>query len=192
MSTLAPTASPLVRRYRLDEFFALDPPPGGGHYELIAGVLYMVPPPTGVHHLVAARLNLRFAVYVSAHPERAMLFVPRAPIWTPADTYLEPDLFLVAAERLQTMDAGELSTADLVVEILSPSSAMYDRTAKADTYAALGVGELWLVDVERRAIEQRVLADGVWVVRGTFTKDAVVTADTFPDLTVVPGEIFPA
>jgi Uma2 family endonuclease len=51
MSTPAPTASPLVRRYRLDEFFALDPPPGGGHYELIAGVLYMVPPPGGVHHL---------------------------------------------------------------------------------------------------------------------------------------------
>jgi Uma2 family endonuclease len=191
MSTPAPTASPLVRRYRLDEFFALDPPPGGGHYELIAGVLYMVPPPTGVHHVVASRLVLRFAAYATAHPERATLFVPRAPIWTPADTYLEPDLFLVATERLKTMDAGELSTADLVVEILSPSSAMYDRTAKADTYAALGVRELWLVDVERRAIEQRVLADGAWVVRGTFAGGNVVRAEAFPGLDVAPADVFP-
>jgi Uma2 family endonuclease len=192
MSTPAPTASPLVRRYRLDEFFALDPPPGGGHYELIAGVLYMVPPPGGVHHLVASRLNIRFAAYVSAHPDLATLFVPRAPIWTSADTYLEPDLFLVATDRLKTMDAGELSTADLVVEISSPSSAMYDRTAKADTYAALGVRELWLVDVERRAIEQRVLTDGVWVVRDTFAGDAAVRADVFPGLAVAVADVLPA
>jgi hypothetical protein len=85
MAAPAPTASPLVHRYRLDEFFALDPPPGGGHYELIAGVLYMVPQPSGSHHLVASRLNLRLAAYTTAHPERATLFVPRAPIWTPAD-----------------------------------------------------------------------------------------------------------
>ena len=191
MAAPAPTASPLVHRYRLDEFFALDPPPGGGHYELIAGVLYMVPPPSGSHHLVASRLLLRFAAYAAAHPERATLFVPRAPIWTPADTYLEPDMFLVATERLQTMDAGELSTADLVVEILSPSSAMYDRTAKADTYAALGVRELWLVDIDRQTIEQRVLVEGTWTLRGLVRGETVVHAETFPGLDVVPAEIFP-
>src|ERR1043166_177549 len=43
------TASPLVRRYSLEEFFALELPPGHGHYELIAGVLYIVPPPTSRH-----------------------------------------------------------------------------------------------------------------------------------------------
>lgn len=191
MGVPAPTASPLVHRYRLDEFFALEPPPGGGHYELIAGVLYMVPPPTGPHHLVASRLILVFAAYAAAHPDRCTLFVPRAPIWTPADTYLEPDLFLVATERLRTMDAGELTTADLVVEILSPGSAMYDRTAKADTYAALGVRELWLVDLEGRSIEQRVLVDGAWQVVGRHAGATPFAAQTFPGLGVVPTEVFP-
>jgi Uma2 family endonuclease len=184
------TASPLVHRYTLEEFFALDAPPGGGHYELIAGVLYMVPPPTGPHHIAASRLNLAFATYAAAHPGVCMLFVPRAPIWTPADTYLEPDMFLVSAERLKTMDAGRMTVADLVVEILSPGSAVYDRTAKADTYAALGVSELWLVDMEKRCIEQRVLDAGAWQVLGTFTADAEVRASAFPGLRVVPGAIF--
>src|SRR5204862_154097 len=76
--------------------------------------------------------------------------------------YLFPDLFLVTTEHLTAMGAGTMTMGDLVVEVLSPSSAMYDRTAKADTYAALGVRELWLVDLERKAIEQRVLADGRW------------------------------
>jgi Uma2 family endonuclease len=184
------TASPLVRRYTLDEFFELDAPPGGGYYELIAGVLYMVPPPTGPHHIAASRLVSVFAAYATAHPDRCMLFVPRTPIWTPADTYLEPDLFLVSLERLKTMDAGRLTTADLVVEILSPGSAMYDRTAKADTYAALGISELWLVDLESRCIEQRVLRDGTWETVGTFGGVAFMTAQTFPGLAVTPSAIF--
>lgn len=184
------TASPLVRRYTLDEFFGLEEPGGGAHYELIAGVLYMVPPPTGPHHLVASRLNLILAGYAAANPDRCVLFVPRAPIWTAADTYLEPDLFLVSAERMRTMDAGRMTTADLVVEILSPGSAVYDRTAKADTYAALGVAELWLVDLESRSIEQRVRRADVWERVGTYAGAAAVSAQAFPGLRVIPEEIF--
>ncbi len=33
-----------------------------------------------------------------------------------------------------------------MIEVISPGSAIYDRNTKADTYAALGVKELWLVD----------------------------------------------
>ncbi|MFI5364655.1 MAG: Uma2 family endonuclease [Candidatus Binatia bacterium] len=101
------------------------------------------------------------------------------------------DLFLVSAERMKTMDAGRMNTADLVVEILSPGSAMYDRTAKADTYAALGVAELWLVDLETRTIEQRVLRAAAWEVAGTFAEDAEVMSATFAGLRVIPERIFP-
>lgn len=190
MHALVASASPLVRHYTLDEFFSLEPPPGGGHYELIAGVLYMVPPPTGPHHLVASQLVLVFAAYAAAHPDRCVLFVPRTPVWTPFDTYLEPDLFLVATERLTAADAGRLTTADLVVEILSPASAMYERTAKADTYAALGVGELWLADLEKRTIEQRVRVEGAWRVAGTHAGVAPFESVRFPGLSVVPVDVF--
>jgi Uma2 family endonuclease len=190
MTAPAATASPLRRRYRLEEFFALGEPEGGGHYELIAGVLYMVPPPAWPHHLAASRLNRILSRYADAHPERCTLFVPRTAIWTPADTYLEPDLFLVRTERLRETDAGRLATADLVVEITSPGSAMYDRTAKADTYAALGVAELWLVDLESRTVEQRVLIGRGWTVRGRFTGTQAVLSETFPGLEIVPQVVF--
>jgi Uma2 family endonuclease len=190
MSLHLATASPLVRRYTLNEFFDLEEAGGGAHYELIAGVLYMVPPPTGPHHLVASRLNLVFAGYAAAHPDRCVLFVPRAPIWTLADTYLEPDLFLVSVEHMKVMDVGRMTTADLVVEILSPGSAVYDRTAKADTSAALGVAELWLVDLEGRRIEQRVLRDSTWETVGTYAGEAGISAKTFPELRVIPEQIF--
>jgi Uma2 family endonuclease len=190
MTAPAATASPLRRRYSLEEFFALDEPEGGGHYELIAGVLYMVPPPAWPHNLAASRLVRLLSRYADAHPEQCTLFVPRTAISTPADTYLEPDLFLVRTERLREMAAGQLATADLVVEVISPGSAMYDRTAKADTYAALGVAELWLVDLESRTIEQRVLSGQAWSVRGKFSGTQPVLSATFPGLEVIPQVVF--
>ena len=184
------STSPLVRRYTLEEFFDLPAPQGGGHYELIAGVLYVVPPPGGPHHLSTSALIRIFSRYCDAHPHRCTLFVPRAPIWIPAATYLEPDLFLVRTERLREMDAGRLTTADLVVEILSPGSATYDRTTKADTYAALGVGELWLVDLETQTIEQRVLSGTAYTTRGRFSGVQAVTSAAFDGLVVRPDEVF--
>ena len=47
------------------------------------------------------------------------------------------------------------TSADIVFEYLSRSTKIYDRTTKADTYLALGVRELWLVDPVTATIEVR-------------------------------------
>jgi Uma2 family endonuclease len=69
-------------------------------------------------------------------------------------------------------------------------STTYYRTAKADTYAALGVRELWLVDLERKAIEQRVLEAVRWRVAGVHAGSAAFEVAVFPGLTVVPEDVF--
>jgi Uma2 family endonuclease len=186
----APTASSLDRHCTLEEFFALDPPLDGGHYELIDGVLYMVPPPGWSHGLVVSRLNIVFAQYATRHPDRCLLLVPRAPVWTLAGTYLEPDLFLVTCERAVRVVEERLESADLVVEVLSPSTATYDRTAKADAYRTLDVRELWLVDMEAQSVEQRVPAELGWRVAGVHRGEAPFEAAVFPELTVVPSALF--
>ena len=129
--------------------------------------------------------------YCDQHPEQATLLVPRAALWTPTHTYLEPDLFLLAQERLSTVDLGRLATADLVVEILSPGSAIYDRNTKADTYAAMAVRELWLVDPELRIIEVRVGGDGGWSERRRFADDDTARSTVFSGLTVAMRDVFP-
>jgi Uma2 family endonuclease len=47
------------------------------------------------------------------------------------------------------------TSADVVFEFLSRSTSVYDRTTKADTYLALGVRELWLLDPFNVIIEVR-------------------------------------
>jgi len=75
---------------------------------------------------------------------------------------------------------------DIVVEILSPSTARYDRGEKSDRYATLGVRELWLVSSEAEIIEVFALAEGRYVL------DARAGLDEPIRSTVLPNLIFPA
>jgi Uma2 family endonuclease len=81
---------------------------------------------------------------------------PHAPIYRRAEasTYLEPDMMYVSSELRERMGTKR-TTADIVFEILSKSTANYDRTTKADTYLLLDVRELWLVDRFTETIEVR-------------------------------------
>lgn len=184
------TTSPLVRRYTLAEFLDLPPPPQGGHYDLIGGILYMVPPPGASHNEAISRLNMRLGAFVMANPGLGKLYVPRTPIWIEENTYLEPDLFYVSTNRLPPGGIGDLRSADLVIEAFTRETALYDRQTKADTYAALGVRELWLVDLSRHEIEQRVLEAGAWRVLATAKPGETLEAHVLPGFTVTVTDIF--
>ncbi|MEE8585137.1 MAG: Uma2 family endonuclease [Acidobacteriota bacterium] len=145
--------SPYLKTYTLEEFWKLPDPPGGEKLELIGGVLYMTPPPGGTHNEVVSRLVRELAAFLKRKDDPGRLYLPRAAIWTGPATYLEPDLMYISQHLLAQMDLDHLIKADLVVEVISPGSAIYDRNAKAETYGALGVGELWLIDPRNRTLE---------------------------------------
>jgi Uma2 family endonuclease len=69
----------------------------------------------------------------------------------------EPDLFWVSAENTGCFleDNGRYwhVAPDLVIEILSPSTASDDRGIKFDTYEKHGIREYWLVDPEAKFTE---------------------------------------
>ena len=154
------STSPLIKTYTLEEFWELPEPPDHSKLELIAGVLYMTPPPGYLHGDVASRLMVLLVEHRSKTGDKGKIYYPRTGIMRGPNSWLEPDLFYVAATTNAHGDPKYpqyLTTADLVIEVISPSSAIYDRNTKADTYAALGVKELWLVDEASGIIEMRPL-----------------------------------
>jgi Uma2 family endonuclease len=151
------STSPLIKTYTLEEFWKLPEPRDRSKLELIAGVLYMSPPPDLPHNFTSSDLNMLFSEHLLRTQDKGRLFIPRAALWTAPATYVEPDLFYVSEQTFKHLDWSHPDTADLVVEVISPSTAIYDRNTKADTYAALGVRELWLVDPNNRTVEIRYL-----------------------------------
>ena len=182
--------SPLVKTYTLQEFWELPEPPDHSKVELIAGVLYMTPPPDYAHDKAVSRLNLLLLEYVIKSGDKGALYVPRAVVWTNSNTCLEPDLFYVSEETERRLEPDHRTTADLVVEVISPGSAIYDRNTKADTYAALGVKELWLVDEVQETVEVRVLDGERYGVGAAFEKGEELRSVILPELAFDVARIF--
>ena len=116
----------------------------------------MVPPPNPPHGSVASRMNRSLIVFLHTNNIDGEVHHPKEAIWLRAEgsTYLEPDMMYVSKELGQKL-GDKRSSADIVFEFLSRSAKIYDQTIKADTYLALGVRELWLVDPWNAIIEVR-------------------------------------
>ncbi|PYP80399.1 MAG: hypothetical protein DMD35_04645 [Gemmatimonadetes bacterium] len=137
-----------VPRYTVVDLDLL--PDDGNRYEVLAGTLLVTPPPGSAHQGVAARLAALFAFHILAR--RLVLFSPGV-VTLPPLTQLEPDLLVVPPRFAPGTPWAEISEHWLAVEIVSRSSRVYDREFKRDAYLALGVREVWLVDVLDRSIE---------------------------------------
>lgn len=119
--------------------------------ELIFGRLYKAPSCSLLHQLAALilwrfldRLSRTTGALAVAAPFDVALF---------EHSVVQPDvLYFSAARRKLVRDRAE-GAPDLVVEVVSPSSARNDRIQKLRLYADSGVQEYWLVDAEGRHVQ---------------------------------------
>ena len=96
---------------------------------------------------------------------------------------VQPDLVFVSNDRLHLVTETSIQGApDLVVEILSPSTARLDRGRKMDAYARFGVREYWIADTDARTLEIYRLEGQNFRLTSTSEATALSSA-VFPDLT---------
>ena len=150
----------------------------------------MSPPPEYTHDYVVKRLNRLLVLELARLGNPGDIYTPRAAIWTSDRTYLEPDLFYLSKETEARLDPERRTTADLVIEVISAGSAIYDRNTKADTYAALGVKELWLVDETAETVEVRIVKDNRYGEGQLFTKGSQLGCSVIAGLTIDVRKIF--
>ena len=137
-----------VPRYTVADLDLL--PDDGNRYEVLVGTLLVTPSPGSAHQGIAARLSALFSSHILGR--RLVLFSPGV-VTLPPLTQLEPDLLVVPPRFAPGTPWVEITEHWLAVEIVSRSSRVYDREFKRDAYLALGVHEVWLVDVRDRSIE---------------------------------------
>ena len=125
--------------------------------ELINGeVVAMSSSPTFNHNRVASRIYRAFENYLEG--KRCTAIADGTDLYLTQEDRFIPDM--VVCDRDKIRRDGVHGAPDLVVEVLSPSTARNDRMHKKAVYEASGVREYWLVDPENRTIEQHFLRDG--------------------------------
>jgi len=114
--------------------------------ELIEGEIIVMPPPTYEHERLQMFLTTILSVFISRFNLGEVLGSRTAVYLSESNTY-EPDLLFVSQARRHIITRYKLmEVPDLVIEILSASTAKYDRGRKYELYDQAGVQELWLLD----------------------------------------------
>lgn len=126
--------------------------------ELIGGrTVAMSPRPTTNHNRTAGNIYRIFGAYLDGHkcepfPDGVELYL------TKEDRFVPDGMVVCDPDKVQP--DGVHGVPDLVVEVLSPSTAKYDRGHKKDVYEKCGVQEYWIVDPANRTVEQYLLEEG--------------------------------
>lgn len=133
--------------------------------ELIDGKIVVMPSRPTNHSIVTGNLYCIFGNYLEGKNDEV--------IGCGTDLYLsEKDRFIpdvmIICDGSKIKEDGVHGAPDLVVEVLSASTAKNDRSIKMDTYAKAGVKEYWIVTPNSEMIEQYLLKDGAFVLHDVY------------------------
>ena len=166
-------------------------PDDGWKHEIIDGVLYLMPPPAIFHQDTSAELFVAMRSYAKLHGLGKVLAAPCAVKLPGQPVPVEPDILFVKTARQSIIESTQIKgVPDLIVEILSPSNANYDRTTKFKLYQQEGVPECWLVDYRAKTIELFVLVENSYQLMGKYRGNEIVTSTQLPGFQIVAETIF--
>lgn len=162
-------AAPPGRRYNVEPMSgtqitwhdALLMPEDTRRYEAIEGDLHVIPAPSRRHQRTSHRLAVELDRVLVEPGYGEVYEAPFGVEFPDTEEGVQPDLLFVSKERLEIIGEDWVRGApDLVVEILSPSTAEKDRGVKMKLYRRHGVGEYWIVDPDAKEVEVWVFAAG--------------------------------
>jgi Uma2 family endonuclease len=103
-------------------------------------------------------------------------------VYLEPEHYYEPDVFWVSPDNPNCKlgdDGFWYGAPDFVAEVLSPSTARYDRVSKFRIYEKHGVREYWLIDPEQKFIEVYALKEGKFARVGAYEEGETFTSPLF-------------
>jgi Uma2 family endonuclease len=143
--------------WTVEQVWAL--PRDGNRYEVLYGELLVTPLQTVDHQRMAAELARHLGNWAVARGTY-MVLAPGG-VYMTETSWLEPDIAVYPVARNDRVsDWRLLPPPVLAVEVLSSATRVRDRSRKRPAYLAHGVGEVWLVDGTRLAIERWTAASG--------------------------------
>jgi len=107
-------------------------------------------------------------------------------------TVVQPDISVIC-DALKLDEAGGIGAPDLIVEILSNSTAKKDYNEKFNLYEENGVKEYWIAKPATMTLEVYTLEENRYQLHGLFDKkngDEQATGKLFPGLRIALAQVF--
>jgi Uma2 family endonuclease len=162
--------------------------------EYLNGDIVMTPARSPHHQIIVTNLLLLLGQHAMQNGLGLVLPAPLDVVLAKEAQIAQPDLIFIAKARAPKLvtRAAITGAPDLVLEIISPSTARADRKIKPPLYAKHGVAEFWLVDPEDQSVEVFVLDGETYRVAGIYLAGDTIKAGRFTDAQIAIDSIFAA
>ena len=163
--------------------------PDDERYELLNGELTMVPSPNRKHQQLVVTLTRELSRFTEQHGLGEVYVAPFDVVLSDTDV-VQPDvLFISRAREHRITEKNVQGAPDLVIEILSPSTAEKDLGRKYELYDSGGVLEYWIVDPAAGTVAVHRRQDGRLEPAGTFGRGESVATAVLEGLAIEVEEI---
>jgi Uma2 family endonuclease len=162
--------------------------------EYLNGDIVMTPARSPHHQIIVTNLVLLLGQHAMKNGLGLIMPAPLDVVLAKEAQIAQPDLIFIAKERAPKLitRAAVTGAPDLVLEIISHSTARADRKIKPQLYARYGVAEYWLVDPEDQSVEVFMLDGETYRVAGIYLAGDVIKVGRFADAQIAVDSIFAA
>ena len=185
---------PQKERWTYEDYLYLIPPDSFG-FEILRGELIVSPSPNRRHQRTVLSLGRILDVHVNTQ-NLGEIFVAPFDVVLDADSsvsenIVQPDLMFISKNRLNIITDDNIRGApDLVIAVLSDSTARYDHVGKMRTYTEFGVKEYWIIDADQKTLEAFELTGDEPVLQATMAESDVFKPKLFPGLEISLSELW--
>lgn len=163
----------------------------GAPFQLINGDLIMLPAPTSYHQLLSIRLSSKIQYFLENINSDGICLCAPIDVRLDDENTFQPDLIYISAERKNELFHDQITGApDLIIEILSPSTAYYDLRQKKDFYERFAVKEYLIVDPLAKNAELYILENAEFMLKQKATQNGTINLTTLPGLQIDLQKLF--
>lgn len=133
-----------------EQFFSVDDyyeTPEGYPLELINGQFFVMESPGARHQRIVYELGYAIGSYIKKKRGKCRVYPGPFDVELPTErgTVVVPDITIIC-DTSKVNDKGCKGVPDWIIEVLSASTQMRDKTDKLKVYETVGVREYWIVD----------------------------------------------
>ncbi len=176
------------RKYTYEDYLKT---PDDVRYELIEGELIMTPSPVTRHQKISGRLFALIFTFVRDNNLGEVFAAPYDVVLSNENVF-QPDILFISKDRVDIITEKNVQGApDLIIEILSESTAYRDAIQKKKLYARFGVKEYWIVAPDDKLMEIYHLKDkGGYQLLKTYFENDIIESQIIRGMKIELNRVF--
>jgi Uma2 family endonuclease len=174
----------IEKKITVQEFREMDFPENDPFiYELIEGILMKRQAPTPAHQDAVVSISHAFKS-LTRLKNNGFSYVSPIDVYFDKYNNTQPDVLFILKERDFIIDPlqGIVGAPDLIVEVISPSTAKADRVSKKALYLKFGVKEYWIVDPIYKSVLVYGINNDQYELKQELIEDGKIESTVLPDL----------